>query len=95
MYYKSKNIYDAPDFLVNSGGVIVSYFEWVQNINGYYWTEDEVYKKLDAIMTKSFNDVINTQKKYQDKSRKIDMRSAAYIIALERVAATMKIRGWY
>ncbi|MCL4383305.1 MAG: Glu/Leu/Phe/Val dehydrogenase [Candidatus Marsarchaeota archaeon] len=90
-----KNIYDAPDFLVNSGGVIVSYFEWVQNINGYYWTEDEVYKKLDAIMTKSFNDVINTQKKYQDKSRKIDMRSAAYIIALERVAATMKIRGWY
>ena len=88
-------VFDLPDFLVNSGGVIVSYFEWVQNRGGYYWGENEVYKKLDTIITKSFNDMIQTQKDYAGKGKKISPRMAAYIIAVGRVAAAMKVRGWY
>ena len=88
-------VFDLPDFLVNSGGVIVSYFEWAQNKAGYYWGVDEVYKKLDAIMTKSFNDTMRTQKEYADKGKSISPRMAAYIIAVGRVAAAMKVRGWY
>jgi glutamate dehydrogenase (NAD(P)+) len=88
-------VFDLPDFLVNSGGVIVSYFEWVQNINGYYWSADEVYAKLDKIITKSFSDVMATQKKYADMGKRINPRMSAYIIAVDRVAKAMKARGWY
>ncbi|BCS90573.1 MAG: glutamate dehydrogenase [Candidatus Micrarchaeota archaeon] len=90
-----RGILDLPDFLVNSGGVIVSYFEWVQNINGYYWKLDEVYSRLDEIISRSFHDTMNTQKEYADKGKKITPRNAAYIIAVSRVAAAMKARGWY
>ena len=89
-----KGILDLPDFLVNSGGVIVSYFEWVQNLQAYYWTADEVYKKLDTIITNSFNSVIDTQKQYASKDKKISPRTAAYIVAVSRVVAAMKARGW-
>lgn len=87
-----KGILDLPDFLVNSGGVIGSYFEWVQNTEGYYWTEEDVYQKLDTIMTRSFKSVFDTQKLYKDK---ITPRTAAYIVAVDRVAKAMKARGWY
>ena len=90
-----KGILDLPDFLVNSGGVIVSYFEWVQNIQHYYWTEDDVYKKLDTIITRSFSDVMKTQQKYAESGKKISPRAAAYIVAVDRVAKAMKTRGWY
>jgi len=90
-----KGIIDMPDFLVNSGGVVVSYFEWAQNLQGYYWPEDEVYRRLEAIMTTSFKDVVSMQKQYASKGKKITPRTAAYIVAIDRVAKAMKARGWY
>ncbi len=90
-----RGIPDLPDFLVNSGGVVVSYFEWAQNKAGYYWTQDEVYSRLSSIMSKSFADVVSTQLKYTNSGKKISPRTAAYIIAVGRVAAAMKARGWY
>lgn len=90
-----RGIMDMPDFLVNSGGVIVSYFEWVQDIDSYYWTEKDVYGKLDAVITKSFNEVLAKQKEYAKKGKRITPREAAYVVAVDRVAKAMKVRGWY
>ncbi len=90
-----KGIVDLPDFLVNSGGVVGSYYEWVQNITGDYWDTDTFNAKLDKKLTKSFLDTMNVQKEYADKGQKINPRMAAYIIAIDRVAKAMKARGWY
>ena len=85
-----RGVLDLPDFLANAGGVTTSYFEWVQNIGGYYWTREEVYEKLDKKMTTAAEDVLATADKY-----KVNPRTGAYIISVKRVADAMKARGWY
>jgi glutamate dehydrogenase (NAD(P)+) len=85
-----RGIFVVPDILANSGGVTTSYFEWVQDRHGYFWTLEEVNSRLEAKMCEAFNAVLQTSLKY-----KTDMRTAAYIVAINRVATVTKLRGMY
>jgi glutamate dehydrogenase (NAD(P)+) len=85
-----RGVFVVPDILANAGGVSVSYFEWVQDRHGYFWTEKEVNERLEAKMCQAFNVVLDTAQKY-----KVDMRAAAYIVAINRVAIVTKLRGMY
>jgi glutamate dehydrogenase (NAD(P)+) len=85
-----RGVFVVPDILANSSGVTTSYFEWVQDRYGYFWTEKEVNDRLEAKMCEAFNAVLQTSLKY-----KVDMRTAAYIVAISRVATVTRMRGMY
>jgi glutamate dehydrogenase (NAD(P)+) len=86
----NKGVFVIPDILANAGGVTVSYFEWVQNRMGYYWREDVVNERLQEIMVAGFNDVA----KYAE-THSVDTRTAAYMLAIDRVAYDTRMRGIY
>jgi glutamate dehydrogenase (NAD(P)+) len=85
-----KGVFVIPDILANAGGVTTSYFEWVQDRMGYFWTEQEVNQRLERIMIDSFNDVIQYA-----VAHGVNNRIAAYMLAIDRVAYTSKVRGIY
>ncbi|MCZ8512910.1 Glu/Leu/Phe/Val dehydrogenase [Paenibacillus filicis] len=79
----------VPDVLASAGGVVVSYFEWVQNNQGYYWTEAEVHARLQEMMEKGFENVYNVH-----MTRNVDMRLAAYMVGVRKMAEAARFRGW-
>lgn len=89
VFFKN-DIMVLPDILANAGGVTVSYFEWVQDLQGFFWDEDNVNRQLQRIMTGSFHDVYKIAQKYN-----VSMRTAAYILAIDRVASATLVRGLF
>ncbi len=90
MQLHERGVFVVPDILANSGGVTASYFEWVQDRYGYFWNLQEVNERLEAKMCEAFTAVLQTALKYN-----IDMRTAAYVVAINRVATVTKMRGMY
>ncbi len=86
----SRGVFVVPDILANAGGVTTSYFEWVQDRHGYFWSLKEVNERLEEKMVQAFDAVLATAKQY-----KVDMRAAAYIVAINRVATVTRMRGMY
>ena len=86
----SKGIFTVPDILGNAGGVTVSYFEWVQDRQGFFWRESEVNERLFDVMDRAFDEVV----RYAETHR-VNNRIAAYMLAIDRVATALKLRGIY
>jgi glutamate dehydrogenase (NAD(P)+) len=85
-----RNVYVVPDILANAGGVVVSYFEWVQDLQSFFWEESEVIDRLRRIMVKAFHEVSGVA-----LARDVRLREAAYILALQRVVEATRVRGIY
>jgi glutamate dehydrogenase (NAD(P)+) len=84
----SRGVMVVPDILANAGGVTVSYFEWVQDRMGYFWTEEIVNSRLEQVMVKSFSSVVKMAEKHN-----VNLRTGAYLVAIDRVARVYRMRG--
>jgi glutamate dehydrogenase (NAD(P)+) len=85
-----RGIFVIPDVIANAGGVIVSYFEWVQDLQAFFWEEEEINTKLHHVITRAFYEILHTS-----VNKRIDMRLAAYVLAVQRVANATTVRGIY
>ena len=85
-----RNIFIAPDVVANGGGVIVSYFEWVQDIMSFFWDEHEIDGRLKSIITKAFDNIVVFK-----NEKNVDMRSAAMAVSIQRLEKAMLLRGLY
>jgi glutamate dehydrogenase (NAD(P)+) len=85
-----KGVFVIPDILANAGGVTVSYFEWVQDRQGFFWRESEVIQRLQDVMDHSFDEVVR-----YGETHRVSNRIAAYMLAIDRVAFVLKLRGIY
>jgi len=85
-----RGIFVVPDILANAGGVVVSYFEWVQDLQSFFWEEAEVDTKLRRLITRAFSEVDAVA-----QERKLDLRDAAYVVSLQRVVEAINARGFY
>ncbi|MDQ6772496.1 MAG: Glu/Leu/Phe/Val dehydrogenase [Candidatus Dormibacteraeota bacterium] len=85
-----RGVFVIPDILANAGGVVVSYFEWVQDLQAFFWEEEEINTKLHHVITRAFYEVLHLS-----VNKRVDMRTAAYALAVERVASANNVRGIY
>jgi len=85
-----RGIFLVPDILANAGGVIVSYFEWVQDLQAFFWDEEEIYRQLQRILLRSYDMTVRTAEDYG-----VDMRMAAQMTAIRRVGEALMTRGFY
>ena len=85
-----RGVFVVPDIVANAGGVTASYFEWVQNRHGYFWSEEEVNERLERKIMTAFETVVKTARRYR-----VDLRTAAYVVAIDRVATVTRMRGMY